>query len=75
MDDKDAERISLSVRELDILKHLSAGLSDQEIANELVLSLNTVKWYNRKIYAKLSVNNRTQAVIRSQQMHIFDREI
>jgi LuxR family transcriptional regulator, maltose regulon positive regulatory protein len=72
MDDKDAERISLSVREMDILKHLSTGLSDQEIATELVLSLNTVKWYNRKIYAKLNVNNRTQAVIRSQQLHILD---
>jgi LuxR family maltose regulon positive regulatory protein len=40
----------LSQREREILTQLTAGLSDQQIADELFLSLHTVKWYNRQIY-------------------------
>jgi serine/threonine-protein kinase PknK len=43
----------LNEREKEILRQLSTGLSDQQIAGELFLSLNTVKWYNRQIYSKL----------------------
>jgi predicted ATPase/DNA-binding CsgD family transcriptional regulator len=53
---------TLSQREQAILQRLAAGLSDQQIADELVLSLNTVKWYNRQIYSKLGVGSRTQAI-------------
>lgn len=51
----------LTARELEILSHLANGLSDREIAEELFLSLNTVKWHNRQIYSKLGVGSRTQA--------------
>lgn len=49
-------------RETAILQRLAAGLSDQQIADDLQLSLHTIKWYNRQIYSKLGVNSRTQAV-------------
>lgn len=49
-------------RETAILKRLSAGLSDQQIADDLCLSLHTIKWYNRQIYGKLGVKSRTQAI-------------
>lgn len=49
-------------RETAILKRLTAGLSDQQIADDLCLSLHTVKWYNRQIYGKLGVKSRTQAI-------------
>ncbi|HEX2618680.1 MAG TPA: LuxR C-terminal-related transcriptional regulator [Phototrophicaceae bacterium] len=52
----------LSAREKEILERLSAGLTDQQIADQLFLSLNTVKWYNRQIYSKLGVSSRTQAI-------------
>ena len=52
----------LNERENEILKRLSTGLSDQQIAGELFLSLNTIKWYNRQIYSKLGVRSRTQAI-------------
>ncbi len=58
----------LSERERRILELLAAGLSDQQIAGELYLSLNTVKWYNRQIYAKLGVGSRTQAIAQAQQL-------
>ncbi|MCC6165883.1 MAG: helix-turn-helix transcriptional regulator [Caldilineaceae bacterium] len=54
MGGKETRLPQLSEREQDILQRLSTGLSDQQIADELVLSLNTVKWYNRRIFAKLS---------------------
>jgi non-specific serine/threonine protein kinase len=53
---------TLNRREEEILQRLSIGLSDQQIADELFLSLNTIKWYNRQIYRKLGVSSRTQAI-------------
>ena len=64
----------LNDREIAILKRLSSGLTDQEIAGELYLSLNTVKWYNRQIYSKLGVSSRTQAVSRARAMGLLDAE-
>ena len=52
----------LSERELEILRLIEEGCSNREIAQKLVLSLETVKWYNKQIYSKLGVHNRTQAV-------------
>src|SRR5436309_15447644 len=62
-----------SEREQEILKRLSAGLSDQQIADELFLSLNTIKWYNRQIYSKLGVKSRTQAIARAKDLALPDR--
>jgi predicted ATPase/DNA-binding CsgD family transcriptional regulator len=52
----------LSERELEILRLIEAGCTNREIAQKLVLSLETIKWYNKQIYSKLGVHNRTQAV-------------
>jgi DNA-binding CsgD family transcriptional regulator len=52
-------RDALSEREQAILRLLAEGLSDRQIAQELFLSLNTVKWYNRQIYSKLGASSRT----------------
>ncbi len=62
----------LNEREKRILQRLSAGLSDQEIADELFLSLSTVKWYNRQIYSKLAVRNRTQAIALARVLGLLD---
>jgi non-specific serine/threonine protein kinase len=53
---------SLTDRELEILRLIEGGCTNREIAQKLVLSLETIKWYNRQIYSKLGVHNRTQAV-------------
>lgn len=70
MNDKAVSLIQLTEREKEILERLSNGLSDQQIADELFLSLNTVKWYNRQIYSKLGVNSRTQAISRAYELHL-----
>jgi len=54
----------LSSRELEVLALVAKGLTNQEIAARLYLSLHTVKAHARSIYAKLGVSSRTQAVAR-----------
>ncbi|MCY1538908.1 HTH-type transcriptional regulator MalT [compost metagenome] len=62
------EQFSLSERELDVLKLLADGHTNQQIGDRLYLSANTVKFHIRNIYLKMGINNRTQAVSR---MHEF----
>ena len=73
MKEKAMSALPLNEREQKILKHLAAGSSDQQIADELFLSLNTVKWYNRQIYSKLGVGSRTQAIARAKDFALPDR--
>jgi len=65
----------LNEREKEILRRLSTGLSDQQIAGELFLSLNTVKWYNRQIYSKLGVRSRTQAIATVKGLGLLESDI
>jgi predicted ATPase/DNA-binding CsgD family transcriptional regulator len=53
---------ALSEREHEVLRLIAEGLSNREIADRLVLSPETIKWYNRQIYGKLGVDSRTKAV-------------
>jgi predicted ATPase/DNA-binding CsgD family transcriptional regulator len=52
----------LNERELEILRLVAAGMSNKEIAQHLVITVNTVKWYVSEILSKMHVANRTQAV-------------
>ena len=61
----------LSERELEVLTLIANGLSNREIAQELVLSLPTIKWHTSNIYSKLGVGNRTTAVARARELHIL----
>ncbi len=54
---------SLSLREQEVLALLALGYSNPEIANELFLSVDTVKTYVRRVFTKLGVNNRTNAAL------------
>lgn len=57
----------LSERELDVLRALTDGLSNKEIAAKLFVSLPTVRFHLKNIYAKLHVTSRTEAVIKAMQ--------
>jgi len=61
----------LTDRELDVLRELSEGKSNREIAEDLYVSVGTVKTHARHIYEKLSVNNRTHAVARARELGII----
>ncbi len=55
---------SLTPRERDLLSALANGRTNSQIAHELGISLNTVKFHLKNLYEKLGVNNRAQAVAR-----------
>ncbi|MCI0396140.1 MAG: LuxR C-terminal-related transcriptional regulator [Chloroflexi bacterium] len=61
----------LTSRELQVLSLLAEGLTDAEIAGALVLTVGTVKWYNRQIFGKLDVSNRTGAVARGRELGLL----
>jgi len=63
---------SFAGREVDILRFIADGLSNQEIAFRLSISLETVKWYNKRIFGKLHVSNRTQAATRARALGVLD---
>jgi serine/threonine protein kinase len=63
---------ALTGRELDILRHMVEGLSNGEIAQALHLTLETVRWYVKQIYAKLDVHSRRQAVERARRLNLLE---
>jgi LuxR family maltose regulon positive regulatory protein len=60
----------LSAQEIRVLKLVAAGKSNQEIADELVISAGTAKWHVHNILQKLEVNNRAQAIARARELGI-----
>ena len=58
----------LSEQEIRILKLLAGGKSNQEIADELVISVGTAKWHVHNILQKLGVSNRSQAIVRAKEL-------
>ena len=61
----------LSQRELEILQLIAQGLSNREIGERLFLALDTVKGHNRRIYGKLQVQSRTEAVARARELGLL----
>jgi len=62
INEKEIIRLNISKRELEVLQLMSEGLSNQEIAERLFVSLNTIKTHNARLFAKLEVKRRTQAI-------------
>lgn len=60
----------VSRREAEVLRLIAAGRSNQEIADELVVALSTVKTHINNLYGKLGVTSRTQAVARARELHL-----
>jgi LuxR family transcriptional regulator, maltose regulon positive regulatory protein len=61
----------LTERELEVLHLVAQGLSNRQIAAQLVLALDTVKGHNRRIYEKLQVQRRTEAVARARALGLI----
>jgi LuxR family maltose regulon positive regulatory protein len=64
----------LSPRELEVLQLIAQGLSNREISERLFLALDTVKGHNRRIYGKLQVQRRTEAVAKARSLNILPPE-
>jgi ATP/maltotriose-dependent transcriptional regulator MalT len=61
----------LSCRELTVLRLIAQGLSNQEVAEQLFISLHTVKTHARRINGKLGVARRTQAVAQAKALGLL----
>jgi LuxR family maltose regulon positive regulatory protein len=61
----------LSDRELEVLRLIAQGLTNQEIAQRLFLSLHTVKWHAGNIFGKLGVKNRARAVAKARALGLM----
>lgn len=64
----DAPQTLLTRREHDVLKLIARGYSNQQIADELFISLHTVKTHAQRVNTKLGVARRTQAVVRAKEL-------
>ncbi|MDB5150708.1 MAG: DNA-binding response regulator, partial [Mucilaginibacter sp.] len=67
----EVEKLGLSKRELDVLQLMAEGLSNQEISERLFVSLNTIKTHSAKVFEKMEVKRRTQAVEMARRLSII----
>lgn len=63
--------VGLSRRECEVLELMAEGLSNQEIADRLFVSLPTIKTHSSNLFLKLQVNRRTQAVSRAKELRLI----
>jgi two-component system, NarL family, response regulator LiaR len=70
VNEEQLKALNISKRELDVLELMSAGFSNQEIAEKLFVSLNTIKTHTSNIFLKLDVKRRTQAVQKARELRL-----
>ncbi len=63
---------SFTERELEILRLVALGLSNRDIADELIITVGTVRWYTKQIYSKLGVHGRVPALVRAKESGLLD---
>lgn len=68
-----AEQIlqALTKREEEIMELIARGLTNEEIARQLSVSVGTVKWFNTQIFSKLDVKSRAQAIAKMHELRLF----
>jgi len=64
----------LTERERDVLRLMVSGLTNRQITSNLPLSLETVRWYVKQIYAKLDVHSRAEAIRKARELDLFAAE-
>ncbi|PZR39866.1 MAG: helix-turn-helix transcriptional regulator [Azospira oryzae] len=65
------EKLGISKREYEVLELMAKGLSNQEIADRLFVSLNTVKTHSSNLFLKLEVKRRTQAIQKAKELQLI----
>ena len=70
-DDDSLFKAGISRREWEVLSLMSGGLSNQEIADRLFVSLNTVKTHSSNLFLKLDVRRRTQAIEKAKKLGLL----
>ena len=71
LNEKERDRLDLSKRELEVLQLMAQGLSNQEIAERLYVSLSTIKTHSANLFEKLDVKRRTQAIEKAKRLSLI----
>ena len=71
LDESKLQKLGISKREHEVLQLMATGLSNQEIADKLFVSLNTIKTHTSNLFLKLEVSRRTQAVQRGKELRLI----
>jgi DNA-binding CsgD family transcriptional regulator len=71
LDESELERLGISKREYEVLELISQGLSNQEIADKLFVSTNTIKTHSSNLFMKLDARRRTQAIQRARELRLL----
>ena len=69
--EREKQKLGLSSREMEVLQLMAEGLSNQEIADRLFVSLPTVKTHSSNLFEKLDVKRRTQAIEKARQLKLI----
>lgn len=69
--DAELQRLGISKREFEVLELIAQGLSNQEIAEKLFVSLNTVKTHSSNLFMKLEARRRTEAIRRAKELQLL----
>ena len=71
LNEKELNNLRLSNRELEVLQLMAVGLSNQQIAERLFVSLNTIKTHTSNLFLKLEVERRTQAIEKAKRLSLI----
>lgn len=71
LNENELNKLNLSKRELEVLQLMAEGLSNQEIAARLFVSLNTIKTHSARLFEKMEVKRRTQAIDKAKKLCII----
>ncbi len=71
LNQSELQRIGISKREHEVLELMAKGLSNQEIADKLFVSLNTIKTHSSNLFLKLEVSRRTQAIKKAKELGLI----
>jgi len=64
-------RLGISQREMEVLQLVASGATNQQIADQLFVSLNTIKTHTSRLFEKLDVQRRTQAIEKAKRLNII----
>jgi two-component system, NarL family, response regulator LiaR len=71
LNEPELQRLGISKREYEVLELMAQGLSNQEIADKLFVSINTVKTHSSNLFMKLDARRRTQAIHRAKELGLL----
>ena len=71
LNESELDRLGISKREYEVLELISQGLSNQEIADKLFVSTNTIKTHSSNLFMKLDARRRTQAIQRARELGLL----